>query len=252
MSSGNIDPSAEGVWRFPKTYNGKASINFALSHGLSHTYITQAKWPRETGPYGFTEELTNIGYSQTMEVDFSSLQLPHMGMASDIGYVRQSSDYSHNNLTREGTADDAVDGSVNGNFSQGSVSHTDKEAYPYWEIDLGESQATKTIDKIEVWNRTDCCNDRLASYYILVSDKPFPKTWTGKSNPKAKSKGQRSIDEAGTKKYSHVSKYFVTPHGARVSSTSIRKRGRYIRIINDYPDTYLNLAEVRIIELGSH
>lgn len=69
-----------------------------------------------------------------------------------------------------GAADRAADGNTDGNFNNGSVSHTNTELTPWWQIDLGTSQA---ITKIRLWNRTDCCKDRLSDYYVFVSDTDF-------------------------------------------------------------------------------
>jgi hypothetical protein len=64
----------------------------------------------------------------------------------------------------------AVDGNTNGSFSGGFVTHTNLEANPWWQVDLGASTA---IHSIVIWNRTDCCQDRLADYWVFVSDVPF-------------------------------------------------------------------------------
>jgi alpha-L-fucosidase len=71
-----------------------------------------------------------------------------------------------------GTPDRAVDGNVDGAFFDGSVTHTEEDgsAEPWWQVDLGADTA---IGEIAVWNRTDCCSDRLSDYYVLVSDHPF-------------------------------------------------------------------------------
>jgi hypothetical protein len=37
-------------------------------------------------------------------------------------------------------------------------------------VDLGNSA---TISSISIWNRTDCCADRLNDYWVFVSDTPF-------------------------------------------------------------------------------
>lgn len=52
----------------------------------------------------------------------------------------------------------AVDGNIDGNYAAGSVSHTGYAAYNFVEIDLGEPRAIGTV---VVWNRTDCCRERL-------------------------------------------------------------------------------------------
>ena len=64
----------------------------------------------------------------------------------------------------------AVDGNTNGNWPNNSVTHTDPDANAWWQVDLGE---VTDIAQIKVWNRTDCCGERLSNFYVLVSDKPF-------------------------------------------------------------------------------
>ena len=67
-------------------------------------------------------------------------------------------------------ADLARDGNTDGDWRNGSVTHTELDANAWWEIDLG---ASRSIDQIFVWNRTDCCAERLVDFYVLVSDQPF-------------------------------------------------------------------------------
>ncbi|MCB0074119.1 MAG: hypothetical protein KDE20_21790, partial [Caldilineaceae bacterium] len=52
------------------------------------------------------------------------------------------------------TANLAVDGNTNGNYYEGSVQHTAYEQHPWWQVDLGGTQA---IDAVFLWNRSDCC-----------------------------------------------------------------------------------------------
>jgi hypothetical protein len=73
-----------------------------------------------------------------------------------------------------GAADRAVDGNTNGDYFAGrSVTHTeeDNQPQPWWQVDLGVSSR---IDHVMLWNRRDCCGERLASFWVFVSDSPFP------------------------------------------------------------------------------
>ncbi|SEW51488.1 galactose-binding domain-containing protein [Chitinophaga arvensicola] len=71
------------------------------------------------------------------------------------------------------TSSRAVDGNTNGNYSVGSVTHT-IDGYaaiePWWQVDLG---SIVTIDSIRIWNRTDCCDQRLKGFYLFVSNAAF-------------------------------------------------------------------------------
>lgn len=73
------------------------------------------------------------------------------------------------------TASLAVDGEVDGRYSEQSTTHTSFEPNPWWQIDLG---ATTRLDSVEIWNRTDCCSERLNDFFVFASDKPFAPTDT--------------------------------------------------------------------------
>lgn len=52
----------------------------------------------------------------------------------------------------------AVDGNVSGQWSQGSVTHTTTGSRRNWRIAFNKQEAIKSI---RIYNRTDCCSDRL-------------------------------------------------------------------------------------------
>lgn len=74
-----------------------------------------------------------------------------------------------------GLAGNAVDGNTDGNWSDNSVTHTWNVPNAWWQVDLG---AGFTISTITIWNRTDCCGDRLSDYWVFVSGMPFLPTDT--------------------------------------------------------------------------
>ncbi|NLU90475.1 discoidin domain-containing protein [Chitinophaga sp. Ak27] len=72
-----------------------------------------------------------------------------------------------------GLSNKAVDGDTNGNYAAGSVTHTmdgNTAMEPWWQVDLG---SIVTIDSISIWNRTDCCDQRLKGFYLFVSNAAF-------------------------------------------------------------------------------
>jgi hypothetical protein len=60
----------------------------------------------------------------------------------------------------------AGDGNPDGTWDHQSVTHTDYMYQPYWQVDLGADRYVKYVD---VFNRTDCCADRLSNYKIVTS-----------------------------------------------------------------------------------
>jgi hypothetical protein len=73
--------------------------------------------------------------------------------------ARQS---SQSTWSKPNDSQGAVDGIKNGGFGF----HTENEARPWWEVDLGQSCA---IGQIVLYNRLDCCADRAGSLSISVS-----------------------------------------------------------------------------------
>jgi hypothetical protein len=69
-----------------------------------------------------------------------------------------------------GEAGLAVDGNTDGDFVHGSVSHSGRDANAWLEVDLGQ---VEPIDNVRIWNRTDCCGERLRDYWVFISETPF-------------------------------------------------------------------------------
>ena len=66
-----------------------------------------------------------------------------------------------------GSADRAVDGNTDGNYFNGSVTHTNLEQGAWWQVDLG---AVYSVRSIEIYNRTDAVPERLSNFYVRVSE----------------------------------------------------------------------------------
>lgn len=122
-----------------------------------------------------------------------------------------------------GMADRAVDGNTDGSWNDGSVTHTDERS-PYWQVDLG---GVYDISSIRIWNRTDCCRERLNGFYILVSEAPITS-----SNP-----DPGKIFGGGRQSFG--------PEDSKTFTSGANARGRYVRIFLDHAD-YLSLAEVEV------
>lgn len=87
--------------------------------------------------------------------------------------------------TQSGTASSgealrAVDGNSDGQWSTGSVTHTPEMDDPWWELDLAKPQV---IDQITVWNRTDCCSERLQGFCVLALDEERRVLWSRLNQP---------------------------------------------------------------------
>jgi len=119
----------------------------------------------------------------------------------------------------------AVDGNPDGNYGANSVSHTENQAQAWWQVDLG---AVQGIRNIRIWNRTDCCGERLAKFFVLVSENPFS---PGDLNTVLRQPGVESFYHEG-----------VT---GRMTDLNVNRNGRYVRVQLS-GSNYLQLAEVEV------
>ncbi|MGJ8650175.1 MAG: discoidin domain-containing protein [Opitutaceae bacterium] len=90
------------------------------------------------------------------------------------------------NLAFEGTATQssdaydtiaslATDQNTSGDFANGSVTHTNVEAQPWWRIDL---EGTYDISEIKIWNRTGSNQARLSDFDVTILDQNEQQVWT--------------------------------------------------------------------------
>jgi len=77
-----------------------------------------------------------------------------------------------------GASSRAVDGNANGQYGAGSCTHTQRQNNPWWRVKLKNSGkgASQVVTQVKVFNRSDCCGNRLSKLEIWVGDKPY---WSG-------------------------------------------------------------------------
>jgi hypothetical protein len=66
-----------------------------------------------------------------------------------------------------GDASRALDGNRDGAYASNSTTHTSAEHQSYWQIDLG---AAYYIDEVRIFNRTDCCSERLRDFVVFFAN----------------------------------------------------------------------------------
>ncbi|WP_158501608.1 discoidin domain-containing protein [Vitiosangium sp. GDMCC 1.1324] len=126
----------------------------------------------------------------------------------------------------------AVDGNTEGQLGAGSVTHTNNDAAAWWQVDLGD---TYDITEVRVWNRTDCCAERLQNFYVFVSTVAFT------SNDPEVTKGQPGVKA-----------YLVSGVGGSPTTASFyQTKGRFVRV-QLRGTNYLSLAEVQVFGQPAH
>jgi len=93
------------------------------------------------------------------------LSLAEVLVFSDGENIATRGEATQSSMSAGGVAPRAIDGSSNGAHSAGSVTHTALQRDPWWEVELA---VPSPIHRIEVFNRTDCCSERLDGCRVTV------------------------------------------------------------------------------------
>ena len=126
----------------------------------------------------------------------------------------------------------AVDGNTDGNYWDGSVQHTNNDPHSYWEVDLGQ---VREIGRVEIYNRTDCCQDPLTPFMLMVSDNEI---------------ADADMSATDAQVTPGVMRTTVNGPVQNVYYVPVNRSGRYVRValVNQ---NYLHMAEVRVLEADS-
>lgn len=177
----------------------------------------------EFQPLSLSCSLLGPNFRAFVRRDSASIDDPGSNLARGKR-ANQSSQYG---LTSAGAA---VDGNTDGNYSNGSVTHTLLDKNSWWDVDLG---ASATVASIVIWNRTDFGSDRLNSYWVFVSDTPF-----GFSDTHAVLKDRKGVKGVW-------SSFQKSPPCPVTHISADNSHGRYVRIqLAD--EGYLSIAEVQV------
>jgi hypothetical protein len=90
------------------------------------------------------------------------------------GTATQSSTYPQSQWSNHNPGI-AIDGITDGNAYLGQITHTLEEFQAWWQVDLLD---TYQLDQIVLWNRTDCCAQRLSNFNVSVLDNQHNTVWT--------------------------------------------------------------------------
>ncbi|XP_078662291.1 sushi, von Willebrand factor type A, EGF and pentraxin domain-containing protein 1-like [Branchiostoma floridae x Branchiostoma belcheri] len=139
------------------------------------------------------------------------------------GTVAMSKPAYQTSTGHDGPAELAVDGNTNGDYFAGFCTHTvdvPGETEPSWWVDLGQSYM---VDRVVIFNRQDCCPERLNPFNIHIGDSDQVST-----NPKCGDDHQIDVNQPS------------------ISVSCQGMRGRYVGVRLPGPNRILTLCEVQV------
>jgi len=172
------DPDGEGT--------NIRGTDFKLYSTFEHAQNDQSPWnfcnyndsgigfPRDCGPNGAVGSEWN-SMSRGGETDFAyylytadGINDPDLSCAhKSTNLALQGAIATQSSTDHGGVASRVIDGGLSGNWGDGQVQHTRREDNPWVKVTLAKAA---TIKKVTVWNRTDCCKDRLNNSDIQILD----------------------------------------------------------------------------------
>ncbi|MGB0384421.1 MAG: CotH kinase family protein [Ardenticatenaceae bacterium] len=197
-----------------------------------HAEITEA-YPREDARWGSTPNYGSRFGDLQGEIDnmkgWLSQRLTYLDQVFAkfaLINVAQGQVATQSSTASGGVASRAVDGNTHGKYQENSVTHTNNEFQAWWEVDLG---AVYELDTVRLWNRKDCCADRLSDFHLLLSDTPFVST-----------------NLAQTQAQSGVSDYAFAGTAGELEEFAVNRTARYVRVQLAGSNS-LSLAEVQVL-----
>ncbi len=117
----------------------------------------------------FLPTVSAVSSAQLVVSHFGANTSPVIISITGQGLIKENLAYlkpaTQSTTNHGGVASRAVDGNTNGNYNNASVTHTTNSINPWWRVDLGQSF---DLDSIRVFNRTNCCTDRLAAAKVFA------------------------------------------------------------------------------------
>ncbi|MCP4539759.1 MAG: tandem-95 repeat protein [Chloroflexi bacterium] len=245
-------------WMNRQTFGGEPYYAYTtdFSAGKIHHSTDEPHHPHVEVNYNTEPEIHNPWLSgtrpRTFVLPFSSSKPVPVFLTGNNGFVYAETCGEVQNLaygkharqssTFEGTstADRAVDGNLQSNYSYGSVTSTanDPNEYDWWEVDLG---TISEIDRIYIKNRSDCCKERLTRFYVMISPTPFDDD-ADPGTSSARSEVRYLWYYGGT----FLERSWDTFYNDDDEDYHGWAYGRYVRIQLLDKDQYLSLAEVKV------
>lgn len=163
VSGGRYDVKVNNVTKSNVAHN--ATLTFTgLSPNVNYTVYVY-KIPRLYRMLVVTNGSTEnpLSLAEVEVTDFNNKNVSRRSFyAPNIKRVWQS------DTSAGGVAARAVDGNTSGVYWNGSVTHTKSGSSKYWAI---EWYNPVSIKMVRIYNRTDCCADRLKGGNLVLRDK---------------------------------------------------------------------------------
>ena len=207
---------------------GRVNVPADVPPNTEVTFTFTVTAPATTGTYNFQWRMVQDAvewfgaYAPNVPIGVSPWSPPAAAINLALGKATTQSSEAYG-----GVCSRATDNNTNGDWAGNSVTHTGNDLHAWWQVDLG---STQSIGTIQVWNRTDCCSERLSNFYVFVSKAPFVST-----------------DLTTTQNQEGVVSFYTPGVAGMATTIPVNRSGRYVRVqLGDANQNPLSLAEVKV------
>lgn len=158
--TGKIQGTKPGIW-VHNLCSHPITVKFDKPGGDARVDVSAGKRHDQETPPDTTKVTCCPRYNSCVH-QTTAVQTPPAGLQN----LALKKTATQSSTLNGGDAARAVDGNTDGNWSAGSVTHTDSSKQAWWQVDLG---AVYKLKQVFVYNRTDCCGERLSDFTIVVS-----------------------------------------------------------------------------------
>jgi hypothetical protein len=154
--------------------NGMGSGNYSAGTviNINATPPNGAVFDKWTGDVAYVANVYDPDTTLTIPDDSIEVVAEYV-LAENIALGKSTSQSSTNN---DGYSSLAVDGDTNGDFADGSVTHTGNDVNAWWVVDLG---ADEYISEIWIYNRTDgASKSRLSDFTVSIENSSEETLWS--------------------------------------------------------------------------
>ncbi len=140
--------------------------NGPANHTIHRMWVrTDAGQGALSGPARLAADLTWYRVTDSGDTDAVPVNIARHSAVS-----QRTTTMAWNTIEGPPYADRAIDGNTDGHYWNGSVTHSAGSTNEWWQMDAG---AVVPISTIDLFNRTDCCSERLGQASIFLSTVPF-------------------------------------------------------------------------------
>jgi len=128
----------------------------------------------KTGRFVWVKQ-TRSDYLTLCEVRVYARGGPAAPVQKGVHLLSQRKKASQSSEGWSGRPSRAVDGNTNQRYGHKSCTHTQRSGRPWWKVNLGKPYR---VQKVQIWNRSDCCQNRLRNVEVFVDNKKCGKLGT--------------------------------------------------------------------------